>query len=144
MADFTQKDTQLPFLGQVAPRTNKDLGALITLTAAGAGTTDSDDQVNASSRGLMVTINVSAKTGTIDLVVSIQRKDPASGVYTTLLSSASITTVSTTTLIVTPDIAASANAIAQTFLGENWRIRAVSGTGSSPVITATISACLLP
>lgn len=144
MADFVGPRTNYPDQRQVTPRTNFDLGALLTLTAQGAGTLLSADQVNPGSRGVMVVCNISAKTGTIDLTITIQRKDPASGVYTDLLSTVSLTGTGTTTLIVSPDLTASANSIAQTFLGENWRVKAVSGAGSSPSITATISACLIP
>lgn len=144
MADFTQKDTQLPVMGQMMPRTCKDLGALLTFIDAGAGTTDSADQVNTSSRGVRVVVDITEKTGTIDVVATIQSKDKASGKYISRLSSASLTAVGTVELTVHPDLADSSNVADQGFLGEEWRVRVVSGTGSTPVFTATVGACLLP
>jgi hypothetical protein len=143
MADFTGKLTDLPLSGQVVPRTTRDLGALITLTAAGAGTTNSADQENPSSRGVAVVVDITAKTGTIDLVVTIQKKDRASGKYIDVLASVSLTAVGTTVYLVHPDLTAANNTIAKDILFEVWRVKVVSGTGSSPVITATIGACIL-
>jgi hypothetical protein len=144
MADFTGLLTNLPLNEQVVPRTVRDMGALIALTAAGAGTTNGADQVNPSSRGVRVTVDLTKNSGTIDVVVTIQNKDPASGKYVDLLSSASLTGTGTTTYTVHPDLAASANVAAKDFITEQWRVKVVSGAGSSPNFTATVGACLLP
>jgi hypothetical protein len=144
MADFTGKLTDAPTSGQVLPRTVRDLGALITLTAAGAATTNSADQVNTSSRGVRVTVDLTKNSGTIDVVVKIQTKDKASGKYIDRLSSVSLTATGTTEYIVHPDIAAVNNVSALNFIGEEWRVVVVSGAGSSPNFTATVGACLLP
>lgn len=143
MADFTGKDNDLPIIGTVLPRQNKDLGALITLTAQGAGTVNSLDQVNVGSRGVRATVDITAKTGTIDVTVNIQRKDVASGKYVTLLASASLTGTGTTTYTVHPNASVAANVSINDFLGEIWRVQVVNGAGSSPSTTATIGACLL-
>ena len=144
MADFTCPDTNLPMQGRVMPHSCKDLGALITLAAAGAGTTLGADQVNTSARGVRVTVDLTKNSGTIDVVVTIQTKDKASGKYIDRLASVSLTASGTTEYTVHPDLAASANVVAQNFLGENWRVKLVSGTGSVPNFTATVGACLLP
>lgn len=142
MADFSGGNKNAAQIGQIC--SNVDLGALITLTAAGAGTTNGLDQINNNGRGVSVVLDITAKTGTIDVVVNIQTKDVASGKYITLLSSASKTATGTTRLVVYPTITASANVIAQDLLGEVWRVQVVCGTGSSPVTTCTVGACLLP
>ena len=144
MADFTGPDTGLPVMGQVIPRAVRDLGALLTFTAAGAATTLGTDQVNAGARGVRVTVDLTKNSGTIDVVVTIQNKDPASGKYIDMLSSVSLTASGTTTYTVHPDLAASANVIAKDFITEQWRVKVVSGAGSSPNFTATVGACLLP
>lgn len=144
MADFTGKLTDLPLNQQTVPRTVRDLGALLTMTAQGAGTQTSADQVNPSSRGVRVTCDIASKTGTIAVVVTIQSKDVASGVYTDRLSSASLTAAGTTEYIVHSEIAAAANVSAQNFIGEVWRVKVVHGAGSTPSTTGTIGACLLP
>ena len=143
MADWTGKLTDAPLIGQTIPRTVRDLGALSTFSAAGAGTTLSADQDNPSSRGVAVVIDITAKSGTIDVVVTIQKKDKASGKYIDVLSSASLTVVGTTVLTMHPDLTAAANSIAKDVLPEQWRVRIVSGAGVTPSFTATVGACLL-
>lgn len=141
MADF-DKNADSPTLGQIT--NNVDLGAVITLTNAGAGTTNSADLQNNNCRGVAVTLDITAKTGTIDVVVNVQIKDRASGKYTTLLSSASKTATGTTRIVVYPTITASANLIAQDIINEVFRVGVVSGAGSTPVFTATVGVCLIP
>ena len=144
MADFTGSLVNLPTIGQVFPRKNYDFGAVITGTAQGAGTQNSGELVNPSGRGVRVVLDITAKTGTIDVVVNIYSKDKASGKRTLRLASASKTATGTTELLVHPDIAASANLIAQNLLGEVFEIDVVNGTGSTPVATYTVGVCLLP
>jgi hypothetical protein len=121
-----------------------DTGALIVATAQGAGTQTSPDQSNPSARGIAVTVDITAKTGTISVVCNIYRKDTASGKYVTLLSSAALTGTGTTTMIVHPDLTAAANTIVKDFIGATWKVDLVHGAGSTPATTATVGACLLP
>lgn len=144
MADFTGRRDNLPVLGAVAPQTCLDLGVVITGTAQGAGTQNSGRLYNTSSRGVRVTLDITAVGGTIDVVVNIYTVDPASGVRTLRLASASKTATGTTELLVTPDIAASANLIAQNFLGAQFEVDVVNGAGSTPAATYTVGVCLLP
>lgn len=143
MADFTGKLTDLPLNEQMVPRTTRDLGAILTFAAAGAGTTNSNDQVNPSSRGVAIILDITAKSGTIDVVVTIQKKDSASGKYIDVLSSVSVTATGTTVYLVHPDLTAAANSIAKDILFEQWRVKVVSGAGSTPSFTATVGAVLL-
>lgn len=142
MADFTGGNKLAPQLGQIC--SNVDTGALITLVGAGAGTTNSADQVNNNGRGVSVTLDITAKSGTIDVTLNIQTKDTASGKYTTLLSSVSKTATGTFRYVIYPTITASANLIAQDLIGEVWRVQVVCGAGTTPSVTCTVGACLLP
>jgi hypothetical protein len=148
MADFTGPVTNMPVQGQFYPRTVRNLGAVLTLTNQGAGTVLSSTargrEQNVSSRGVRVTIVITAKTGTIDAVFTIRRYDPASGTFIDLLSSTSLTAAGTTTLTVHPDLTGASNSIAKDFIGEEFDVKLVSGTGSSPSFTATVGAELLP
>ena len=138
MADFTS-DLAVPVSTAVLPKVTQDLGSIQTLTAQAAATVNGADQVNVGSSGAIITIDITAITGT--LTVTVQRKDKASGKYVNLLSSTALGSVATTVLKITPRIAASANAIAQDWIGETFRVSSVVGTGPC---TATIGATLIP
>jgi len=147
MSDFSDPLRQSSVgKGQVLPRLNYDMGALpnLSVTNQGAGTLSSGDLRNPSGRGIRVVLDITAKTGTIDVVVNIYSKDEASGKYTLRLASASKTATGTTELLVTPDLTAAANTIAQNFLGEVFKVEVVNGAGSTPSATYTVGACLIP
>jgi hypothetical protein len=113
---------------------------LLTLTAASVGANGAD-QVHAHGRGLHLVIDVTAITGTVTptLTVFIEGKDPASGKYYTILSSAGITTVSTVVLKVYPGITATANVAVADVLPATWRVR-YTITGTTPAFTARLGA----
>lgn len=116
---------------------------LVTLAAQGVGTVSSADQTNVGSRGVTVIVDITAITGTTPtLTVVIEGKDPASGKYFTLLSSAALNAVATTVLSVYPGLTASANVAANAALPKTWRVRTVTG-GTGPSVTATIGACVI-
>ena len=144
MADFSGPEINTSQLGQVYTRTNRDLGALITLTSAGAGTTNSDLQYNTGGRGVSVVVDLTKNSGTIDVVVTIQTYDPAGANYIDRLSSVSLTATGVTEYIVHPDLTAAANSITKNFIREQWRVQLVSGAGVSPNFTCTVGACTLP
>lgn len=114
--------------------------AIVKLTAAGAGTTDSADLSNPYGRGVTVVTNISAKSGTIAVTVSIQGKDRVSGAYYTICSTPSLTTTGTTVLSVYPGMAVSANVSCSAPLPPTWRVEVVSGTGVTPSVTLTVGA----
>jgi hypothetical protein len=131
-------DAYLP----VQPITNNDV-SLATLVAQGAQTTASSDQVNTIGRGLHLTIDVTAITGTTPTItVTVQGKDVASGKYYTILASAAISTVSTTVLRVYPGLTAAANLVASDIMPKTWRI-SYTIAGTTPSVTATIGACIV-
>lgn len=130
-----------PLHAQVFGNTNT--GALVTLTAAGAGTTDSADQTNYFGHGLQLGINISAKTGTIAVTVDVQGRDAASGQYYSLCKTASLTSAAFTLLTVFPGTTAAANSICNVPLPSTWRVEVVSGTGATPAVTMTVGASVI-
>lgn len=124
--------------------TCNDLGAIIISTAQGAGTQTSGDIANGWSAGIRVVVDITAKTGTIDVTCNIYSKDRASGKYILRLASASLTGTGTTEYIVHPALTAAANTIAKNFIGEVFKVELVHGAGTTPATTATVGACLLP
>jgi hypothetical protein len=102
---------------------NGKLNKEATLLASAARTTTqtSADIANPYANAVTVVLDMTT-VGTGSVTVSIQGKDTASGKYRTLLTGAAITTNSTNTYKVGPNIAASANAIAQDYLPSTLRI----------------------
>lgn len=116
--------------------------ALLTLTAASVGT-NSANQTNASFRGVILTVNITALGGTSPtLTVTIEGQDPVSGGYYTVLASAALSATGLTTLVVFPGVAVTANESASTPLPVTWRV-ATAIAGTSPAVTATIGAALI-
>jgi hypothetical protein len=123
---------------------NRDvLPALVSLAAAGAGTFVSFDQSNIFGRGVVVGVNISAASGTIAVVVTVEGKDQASGEYYDLLSSVSLTGTGFTLLTVYPGVTPANNAALSAPLPTTWRIKVVSGTGSMPAVTMTVGAAVI-
>ncbi len=122
---------------------NADTQSLVTLTAAGAGTTNSADQLNLYGKGLQLGINISAKTGTIAVTVAVQGKDVASGTYYSLCTSASLTAAAFTQMTVYPGTTAATNTDCNVPLPTTWRVQVVSGTGSTPAVTMTVGASVI-
>jgi hypothetical protein len=107
-------------------------GTLFASQAQTAATLNSADIVNNAGRSGIVAIDVTARTsGTYTF--TIQGKDPASGKYFTVLTSAGIASVTTVILRVGPALTAAANLVANDNLPMVWRLQAV-GT-STPVMT---------
>jgi hypothetical protein len=150
MADFTRPG-DAPNLGKVFPHTCRDLGAVISRTALGAATVLSSTETgslgrhhNPSSSGVQATMTIANKSGTIDVVMTIRRYNKATGTFTDFLSTTSQTANGTTILTVHPALTAAANSIAKDFIGEEFDIKVVSGTGSTPSLDLTVGVTLLP
>lgn len=127
-------------------------GSVMTKTAQAAGTVLSSSSgagllgancVNRNSRGARATIVIANKTGTIDAVFTLRRRN-ADGSYIDMLSSSSLTGNGTTVLTVHPDLTTAANSIAKDFIGAEFDVKLVSGAGSSPSFDVTVSVELLP
>jgi hypothetical protein len=125
------------------PAGTLECGTLVTSTAQGAGTQVSPDQVNINCRGIVVGVNITVAGGTPTYTVKIQGKDPVSGQYYDLLTSAALASVAFTALTLYPGVTVAANVAVSAPLPSQWRISVTTG-GTTPAITATISATLLP
>ena len=121
---------------------NYDTAALVTLAAAGAGATNGSDQRNVNHRGIQVVVDITAVTGTPTLTVKLQGKDAASGKYYDLLTSAALSSVSTTLLTLYPGAPTTANVSTPQVLPAIWRVIGTVG-GGTPAVTATIGAAVL-
>lgn len=126
---------------QASPE-NASTAALITHTAAAAGVNGAD-QTNPGRRGVQLGINITALGGVSPtLTVTIQGKDPVSGQYYNLLTSAAIAATGFTLLTVYPGAPATANVSAPQSLPLTWRVITAIG-GTTPAVTATVAANLL-
>lgn len=110
----------------------------ITLTAAGAGTVNGADSYNKYAQGMNLLINITAITGS--LTVSVQGKDPASGTYYTILTSAALAATGATLLTIHPSFATTANLSANASVPLTFRIVYTVATGP---VTATIGAAMI-
>lgn len=115
----------------------------LTLVAAAAQTINGNDFTSMQNIGMKLVIDVTAISGTTPGVAFvIEGKDPTSGKYYTILSSAVISAVSTVVLNVFPGLTAVANLKADDIIPTVWRVKAVV-TGSGVGLTATVNATLL-
>lgn len=133
----------------------------VTLLASGARTAsaNSGDQVNNYAVGIQAVIDITALNlpttttaapGTTtttpappswSLTLKIEGKDPTSGKYYTILSSAALSTTGTTVLTVYPGIAAASNVSASSVLPRVWRATVTASTTDS--LTYSVGAHLL-
>ncbi len=119
-------------------------GAIVKQTALASGDTDNFTFSNLHSSSLIVVLDITAKAGTVGIIVTIEGVDPVSGKHWTILASASQTGTGTVILRVSPNITASANLIAQDIVPPNLNIKvADSGAGGGAnTATYTIAAYL--
>ena len=113
---------------------NEQVCALDAVTAS----TTNFDRSNWGARGIHLVIDVTARTSTSTLTVTIQGKDPVSGKFYTILASTAISAVSTVVLKVYPGLTAAANLAANDVIPSEWRV--VATVASAGAITATIAA----
>jgi hypothetical protein len=119
-----------------------NISAVPALAAAGVGASGVD-QVNINGAGVQVVVDITAISGAgATLTLIVEGKDPVSGKYFPLLTSAGLTAISTTVLTVYPGIAVTANVTASTIVPRSWRVR-YTITGTTPSVTATIGACVM-
>jgi hypothetical protein len=122
--------------GDTLAKPNFDL-LVSTLTSAATSFT-SADQINPNAKGVSCLINITAATGTTPtLVVTIQGKDVSSGLYYTLLASASIITAGQTRIVVYPGEATVTNVSVGDIIPHIWRISYTIG-GTTPAFSGTV------
>lgn len=112
-----------------------------TTTNPGIGTINSADQLNPAHRGVKVVVDITAIGGGTTLTVTIKAKDPVSGKYFVLLTSAALAATSTTVLTIFPGATAAANVTVNDQLTRTWRIESAVAVANS--ITYTIAAIKL-
>lgn len=95
------------------------------------GTVHSTDIDTTGCSFLNVVIDMTAVGSSATLTVTIEGKDPASGKYYTILASSALASNATTRLKVGPNVAVSANLIAQDYLPKIIRITHVVATATS-------------
>lgn len=99
------------------------------------GNSNSGDQINYNGRGIKLFVNSGAfGSGASTITVTLQGKDPVSGQYYTVLTSASLTASTFTVLSVYPGLTASANVTANDVLPRTFRVTyqaSAWGTGGS-------------
>jgi hypothetical protein len=93
-----------------------------------------------NAKALTVFIDATAVTATPSVVCTIDGKDPLSGKYFNMLTSAAIATVSTKTMRIGPGLAAVANLTIADFLPSAMRIVMTHGDADS--ITYSVSVML--
>lgn len=99
-------------------------------SAANTVTQTSAELKNRGHIGVYVFLNVTAGTS-LSLVMSIEVEDPVSGAWVTLLSTATVTGVGTSTLLLCPGVTAAANAAAAAPLPLLWRVKVAAGNATS-------------
>lgn len=120
-------------------RANDNLTVLSS--AARTATTNSSDIINYNWKGLHLITRVSALTATPSITVSIEGKDTLSGQYYTILTSASITTVSVNVLKVYPGITAIGGISSSDIIPREWRVTVTHADADS--ITYSVAALMV-
>jgi hypothetical protein len=122
-------------------RERNNLEGTLLASAARTTTTNSADQTNHNGRGVLVFVNVTAVTSSPSVTVAIQEKDPISGTYTAILTSAAITGPGHTVLAVYPGVTVAANVAASHPLPRTWRVAVTHGNADS--ITYSVGYALI-
>lgn len=102
-----------------------------------------NDQLNAKGRGVVILANITALAGTSPTITFIvEGKDPVSGNYYTILTSAALAVTGLTALTVYPGATAAANVTVSLPLARTFRVRWTVG-GTTPSVTVSLGAILL-
>jgi hypothetical protein len=122
-----------------------DSNTLFTVFSSGAitATTNSNDQQNLGAKGIRLTLDITAATGTTPtLDVKLQSKDFVSGKYVDITGAAFAQKTGTGTddLVIYPGITSTANRRVSDVLPRDWRIVATVG-GTTPSFTFSLGGC---
>lgn len=117
-----------------------NMNVTLITSAARTATNSSADQTNYNGRGVVVFVNVTV-AGTGSITVTIERKDPISGTYSTILASAAITTISHNIYQVMPSMVVAANSKADEILPRTWRVTVTHNNANS--ITYSVGASVV-
>lgn len=130
---------------------NNDLGSMFPAVAAGTpallGTTNTLDLANTFGRGVLCQLHQVSSSGTATVTFAIQSKDAASGLYDSLITSSSITTVNDSYIAVYPGMAVSSLPTGWTaqslHLPATWRVQLVVGGTAGPAWNLSVGCNLL-
>lgn len=111
-------------------------------SAARTAAVNTADQANMGNRGVRIVIDVTVDPAAAAVTYTIEGKDPISGKYYTILASAALAAVATTTLTVFPGATAAANTVANNYLPAVWRVAVTVADTDS--FTYSVNAELLP
>lgn len=119
-------------------------GGEVELLASAARTAsiNSPNQNNYNASGVIITIDVTAIVTAPSVTFTVKYFDTLSTKWVTLLTSAAITTVSTTTLKIRPGLTAVANLVANDVLPRIWRLEAVHANANSITYSCSANYCL--
>ena len=110
-------------------------------SAARTATVNGSDQTNRFAKGIVFTVDATAATATPSVVFTLQGKDALSGKYYTILASAAVTGVATTTYTVFPGAPVTTNVSANMQLPRVWRLIATHADTDS--ITYSVGGTLV-
>jgi hypothetical protein len=117
----------------------RDLGALKVMTAQGAGTVTSSDQVGFNVSRVVCAFAQSTFTGSPSTTFKIQNKDAVSGLYYDLITNSAVTTGLTASAISAgAGVATTANVGAGIPIAAKWRVSITVGGSSTPTVTGTV------
>jgi hypothetical protein len=113
--------------------------------ARAEATYNSPDLGANGKRGIVVTVDITAETGTATLDVKVQRKDRLSGKYTDIPGAAiaQMSAVGVAELVIYPGIAEAANLAVSSVISEDFRLVATVG-GTTVTLTFTVGIALIP
>lgn len=141
----------LPARAQV--QENLDLGAIVGGTGAlvTTATVNSAAQTNSTNKGALCQLHQLSSSGTATITFAIQSQDAASQVWTSLITSGSITTVNDTFLLVYPSTNGATGQAAlptgwtaqNVHLPRTWRVQQVIGGTGGPAWNVSIGCNLL-
>lgn len=120
----------------------------VTIAASAARTTSSDSGAlqNASAKGILITLDITAASGTTPtLDVKVQRYDATSAKYVDLPGAAFAQKTGTGTddLVIYPGIGETANRSVSDVLGEDYKV-VWTIAGTTPSFTFTLGAQFIP
>ncbi|MBW3622702.1 MAG: hypothetical protein KY468_04755 [Armatimonadetes bacterium] len=109
-------------------------------SAARTASTASSDLANASARGVLLFLDVTAAGATGGLTLRAQYKDPVSGRYVDINAApAAVTTASTTAYVIYPGSTAGGTQATSAPLSKTWRINVAHGDASSYTYSVSYS-----
>lgn len=105
--------------------------ATILASAARTASNSSSDFTNKHTIGAHLILDITVAPGIETLTIAVEGKDPTSGKYYSVLTSAALTATGTTILKVYPGITATANLAVSDILPSTFRVTATHSAASS-------------